>query len=67
MDGHNVLSRVFNLSHIRHMTLDDRKRFLDPENLCLDTSPTTLGVEILYFIEIDPFSTYFNKKSSKYG
>ena len=50
-DSQNVLSRVFDLSH---MTFDDRKGLLDPENLCLDTSLTTLGVEIeiLYIIII---------------
>ena len=63
-DSHNVLSRVFDLSH---MTFDDRKGLLDPENLCLDTSLTTLGVEIeiLYIIII--FYLFLTKNNQNGG
>ena len=56
-DGHNVLNRVF---HLSLMKFKDTKRFLDPENLCLDTSLTTLGVEIGILHKL-MFFTYFDE------
>ena len=61
-DGHNVLSRVF---HLSHMKFNDTKRFLDPENLCLDTSLAALGVEIVISYKIIIFHQFLTKKSPK--
>ena len=57
-NGHNVPSRAFNLLQ---MTLDDRRRFLDHENLCLDTSLTTLGVEIVILWKLILFDLFLTK------
>ena len=57
-DGHNVLSRVF---HLSHMKFNDTKRFLDPENLCLDTSLADLGVEIVISYKIIIFHQFLTK------
>ena len=50
------------------MKFDDRKVFFHPENLCLDTSLTTLGVEIVILyklIIIDPFLTKNHQNRGK--
>ena len=57
-DGHNVLSRVF---HLSHMKFNNTERFLDPENLCLDTSLTTLGVEIVILYKLIVFYLFLTK------
>ena len=57
-NGRNVPSRAFNLLQ---MTLDDRRRFLDHENLCLDTSLTTLGVEIVILWKLILFDLFLTK------
>ena len=50
------------------MEFDDKEAFLKPENLCLDTSLTTLGVEIVILyklIIIDPFMTKNHQNRGK--
>ena len=43
-DVRGVLSGVFRLSHVG---FGNTEGFLDPESLCLDTSLTILGVEVV--------------------
>ena len=57
-DCHNILSKVF---HLSHMKFNGTKRFLDPENLCLDTSLADLGVEIVISYKIIIFHQFLTK------